>query len=267
MINDDSDKPLDAEAQKALDIEYHREAASSYDAIVTRHFAFFHAHSLHPWIERLRRRFPVPEVLDIGTGTGVVAVTLAKYGCRVTAVDHSPDMLEHARSRARTAGVEQLLTFQLGDGEHLPYGEATFDAVAIQGVLHHLPDCLPTLRESFRVLRPGGELYVSEPSVEGAPITKILNVMLAPARWTKRALLGGRLVEPPVSDHEKPVSGPLLVEQARSVGFKVDVEYLVRSGIVQLFPEKLKIWVTLLLSAPTRRTRGDIMFLIATKSP
>ncbi|MBE7157828.1 MAG: class I SAM-dependent methyltransferase [Rhodospirillales bacterium] len=257
---------LNAETQKALDVAYHREAAATYDAVVTRNFHFFHVHSLHPWISRLRARLQEPEALDLGTGTGVVAVTLAQFGCRVVAMDHSPDMLEHARARARQVGVEHLLTLTTGDGERLPYPEASFDAVTIQGVLHHLPDCLPMLRESYRVLRPGGELYLSEPCAESTPITRLLNAALAPARWAKRRLLSRRIVEPAVSDHEAPVFGRQLVEQTRAVGFDVEVEYLVRTGIIQVVPERLKIWVTLLLSWPTRRRQGDIMFLVGKKS-
>ena len=257
---------LDASAQKVLDIEYHREAAASYDAVVTRNFRFFHVHSLHPWIRRLLGRTPwQPEVLDVGTGTGVVAVTLAKFGCRVAAIDHSPEMLAHARARAQAAGVEHLLTLTRGDGELLPYSDASFDAVTIQGVLHHLPDCLPMLRESYRVLRVGGELYVSEPCGESTPVTKLLNLALAPARWAKRILRGPGAVGPTVSDHEAPVSGAGLEALARSVGFEVSAEYLVRTGLMQVVPERLKIWVTLLLSWPTRHSRGDILFLVARK--
>ena len=257
--------PHDAATQKSLDIAYHREAAVTYDAVVTRNFHFFHVHSLHPWIRRLRARIAKPEVLDLGTGTGVVAVTLAQFGCRVTAMDHSPEMLGHARVRAQGAGVGDLLTLTLGDGERLPYPDASFDAVTIQGVLHHLPDCLPMLREAHRVLRPNGELYVSEPCGESTPVTKGLHALLAPARWAKRFLLGRRVVEPAVSEHEAPVSGPQLVEQTRAVGFDVEAEYLIRTGLMQAVPELLKISVTLLLSWPTRRTRGDILFLLGKK--
>ncbi len=256
---------LNADAQKALDIEYHRKAAFSYDATVTRNFHFFHVHSLHPWIKRLQAKIGKPEVLDVGTGTGVVAVTLAKFGCQVTAIDHSPEMLAHARARVQTAGLEGRVAFQLGDGERLPYPDASFDGVTIQGVLHHLPDCLPMLRESHRVLRTGGELYVSEPCDESTSVTKLLRWTLVPARWAKRLVLRNHLVEPAVSEHEAPVSGTRLVEQTRSAGFDVQVEYLVRTGIIQALPEFLKIWVTLLLSLPTRHRRGDIMFMVAKK--
>ena len=88
MTNHQPATVLDAGTQKALDIEYHREAAASYDATVTRNFHFFHVHSLHPWIRRLCARVPSPAALDLGTGTGVVAVTLARFGCRVPAIAH-----------------------------------------------------------------------------------------------------------------------------------------------------------------------------------
>ncbi len=265
MAHQPTTAPFDAETQKALDIAYHREAAADYDAVVTHNFHFFHVHSLYPWITRLCARLQEPEVLDLGTGTGVVAVTLARFGCRVTALDHSPEMLQHAQARAQTAGVNHLLTLALGDGERLPYADATFDAVTIQGVLHHLPDGLPMLREAHRVLRPSGELYVSEPCRESALVSRLLNALLAPARQVKRMLPGRRIVEPAVSDHEAAVSGTRLVQETRAVGFDVEVEYLVRTGLLQAVPERLKIWVTLLLSWPTRWKRGDILFLVGKK--
>jgi len=256
---------MDAETQKALDVEYHREAAATYDATVTRYFHFFHVHSLHPWARRLIARRPGATALDVGTGTGVVACTLAKFGFTARGIDHSPDMLGHASERARTMGVSHSVQFDLADGEKLPYPDASFDAVTIQGVIHHLPDAMPMLRESHRVLKPGGELYISEPCREGTPISRVLTASLAPIRWAKR-LLGHRpAVEPSVSDHEEPVAGPVLVKQVQSLDMDTEVEYLIRTGLVKAFPERMKIWTTLLFSLPTRRSRGDIMFLIARK--
>src|SRR5712692_2730510 len=129
--------------QKRLDIEYHRHAAASYDATVTRYYRFYHAHSLYPWIKQLTARIRQPQVLDLGTGTGVVACTLAKFGCRVTAIDHSHEMLAIATDRARRMGVDSIIQFELSDAEVLAYPDASFDAVTVQGVLHHLSDTMP----------------------------------------------------------------------------------------------------------------------------
>ncbi len=255
----------DAKTQKALDIEYHRKVAASYDQAVTRYFRFYHVHSLHPWVRRLVAAKPGATALDVGTGTGVVACTLARFGCRVRAIDHSPEMLAHARARAESMGVLDHIEFDRGDGEKLPYPDCTFDAVTIQGVLHHLPDVMPMLHEAARVLKCGGEFYVSEPCLESAWVARMVHASLAPLRLVKRVLRGRPEPEPDVSDHEKPISGPAFVAQVRSLGFATEAEFLIRTGLVRPLPQRLKIWVTLLLSWPTRRSHGDMMFVIARK--
>jgi ubiquinone/menaquinone biosynthesis C-methylase UbiE len=256
---------LDARTQKALDIEYHRQVAAHYDAAVTRYFRFYHVHSLEPWARRLAQAKPDALVLDVGTGTGVVACTVAAMGCRVRAIDHSPDMLDHARVRADSMNVANRVEFDLGDGEGLPYADATFDAVTIQGVLHHLPDVMPMLRQAARVLKLDGQLYISEPCLETTFATQVVRVITAPGRWIKQLIIG-KQPEAEVSDHEAPISGPKLVSQVQSLGFKTDVEFLVRVGIVKYLPERMKIWLVMLLSLPTRRSHGDMIFLIGQKT-
>jgi ubiquinone/menaquinone biosynthesis C-methylase UbiE len=254
----------DAEAQKRLDIEYHRHAAATYDDVVTRRFHFFHVHSLHAWIRKLLQRFPQADVLDVGTGTGVVACTLAHFGCRVTAIDHSPEMLARARMHAESMGISNRVRFHVGDGERLPYPDATFHAVTIQGVLHHLSDIRPAMREAVRVLRDGGELYVSEPCIERTLLGTIANNLGLPVRWIKNLVLPSREA-PVVSEHEAPISGPELVATAQSMGLRTEVEYLVDIGVVRFLPEPWRIGPTLLLSWPTRRRHGDLVFLVAHK--
>jgi ubiquinone/menaquinone biosynthesis C-methylase UbiE len=256
---------LDAQTQKALDVEYHRAAAATYDATVTRYFHFFHVHSLHPWARRLIAAHKDAAVLDVGTGTGVVACTMASFGCKVRGIDHSPDMLGHARERARSMGIQNNVEWDLADGEKLPYPDASFDAVTIQGVVHHLPDPMPMLKESYRVLKPGGELYISEPCRETTLVSRILIASAGPVRFLKRVLNKRSDVDVSISDHELPVEGPKLTAKVKSLGMDVQVEYLIRAGVIKIFPDWMKIWVTLFLSWPTRRSHGDIMFLIARK--
>jgi ubiquinone/menaquinone biosynthesis C-methylase UbiE len=252
---------LDANLQKELDVEYHRVAAAKYDAAVTQYYQFYHVHWLHPWIRGLVTRIPEPMVLDLGTGTGVVACTLAKFGCRVHAVDHSPEMLAIARERARTVGVEPQIKFDLGDAERLPCTDESFDAVAIQGVLHHLPDTGPLLREAIRVLRPGGELYISEPCIEGTAISRFVNgVASRIRRWLR--LRGD---DPNVSEHEMPIEGGKLVRDLKAMGLATKAEYLVNVGLVRFFPEALRIYIVLALSLPTRRKKGDLILLVGKK--
>src|SRR5579859_7331931 len=63
-------------------------------------------------------------VLDVACGTGVVSVTAARRGARVTGFDLTPELLERARENARIAGVD--VEWLEGDVEHLPFGDASF---------------------------------------------------------------------------------------------------------------------------------------------
>ncbi|MBC7784018.1 MAG: methyltransferase domain-containing protein [Burkholderiales bacterium] len=255
---------LRPEHQKALDIEYHRHAARGYDDAVTRHFHFYHVHSLHGWARKLVRSRPGATALDLGTGTGVVATTMASFGCQVTAVDHSLDMLARATATAKSIGVADRIRFELGDCEKLNYRDSSFDAVTIQGVLHHLTDIMPTLREAMRVLKDGGELYISEPCLETTWVGRLSHSILKPVRWVRNKIKGAA-PEPDVSDHEAPISGPALVRSVQSLGFRTEQEYLVQFGAVRFLPERLRILPILLLSAPTRRKYGDLVFITARK--
>jgi len=95
-------------------------------------------------------------VLDVGTGTGVVAVTAARQGCDVVALDLTPELLEHARENAAVAGVE--VRWDVGDVERLPHGDSSFDAVVSQFGHMFAPRPDVAVAEMLRVLRPGGTL-------------------------------------------------------------------------------------------------------------
>lgn len=251
---------IEPSSYKQLDIEYHRATAAGYDQHVTRRYHFYHVYSLHPWVRSLVARCAEAAVLDIGTGTGVVACTLAKFGCRVRAIDHSPEMVAIAKSRAAEAGLSSRIEFLIGDSERLQFEDASFDAVTIQGMLHHLPAMEPTVREAVRVLRPGGELYISEPCMEGAPVSKIINGISTALR---RLLRVNAEAQP--SEQEAPIEGARLVSLLQSMGLGTRAEYLVTINLMRFVPGFLRIYLTLLCSIPTRRKRGDIVFVIAKK--
>src|SRR5437773_1291775 len=69
-------------------------------------------------------------VLDVACGTGVVAITAAGLGARVSALDLTPQLLERARENAQAVKVE--IEWREGDAEQLPFGDATFDVVLSQ---------------------------------------------------------------------------------------------------------------------------------------
>ena len=100
------------------------------------------------------------EVLDLGGGTGGVAVPLGEAGHHVTVVDPSPDALAALRRRARESGIEDLVIGVQGDGDSLSavLGDRQVDLVCCHGTLEVVDDPTATLRAAAAALRPGGRL-------------------------------------------------------------------------------------------------------------
>ncbi len=98
--------------------------------------------------------------LDYGCGHGMAAVVLARAGATVSAFDLSPGYVAEAEERAKANGVS--VTFTDADAEHLPYPDASFDAVWGNAILHHL-DLHQAGAELHRVLKPGGVAVFCEP--------------------------------------------------------------------------------------------------------
>jgi ubiquinone/menaquinone biosynthesis C-methylase UbiE len=96
---------------------------------------------------------PQAHILDIASGTGLVAEALVRRGHRVTGIDISEPMLARAEARVPSA------TFVLGDAEALPFANASFDA-AVSAQAFHWFDRTKALAEAIRVVRPGGIVAV-----------------------------------------------------------------------------------------------------------
>ena len=95
-------------------------------------------------------------VLDIACGTGVVAITTARIGARVSAIDLTPELLERAKENASVASVE--IDFREGDVEALPFGDGEFDVVLSQFGHMFAPRPNVAVAEMLRVLKPGGTI-------------------------------------------------------------------------------------------------------------
>ena len=98
-------------------------------------------------------------VLDVACGTGVVAITAARAGARVTGLDLTPELLARARDNARVAEVE--IDWHEGDVEQLPFGDAAFDVVVSQYGHMFAPRPDVAVAEMLRVLKPGGTIAFS----------------------------------------------------------------------------------------------------------
>jgi ubiquinone/menaquinone biosynthesis C-methylase UbiE len=112
-------------------------------------------------ILRLARLQPGESVLDVGCGTGSLAIIAKRQvgsSGTVYAVDASQEMLARAHTKARKAGVD--VVFRNGAAQVLPFPDAQFDVVLSTLMLHHLPrkarqECASEIR---RVLKPGGRV-------------------------------------------------------------------------------------------------------------
>jgi demethylmenaquinone methyltransferase / 2-methoxy-6-polyprenyl-1,4-benzoquinol methylase len=109
--------------------------------------------------ESARRIRPVQQALDLATGTGDLAVALARLwpGVQVDALDASPRMIEQAQRRLaqRDADVRSAVTPMVGDMMALPQGEASVDVITASYAVRNVPDARGAVREMARVLRPG----------------------------------------------------------------------------------------------------------------
>ena len=100
---------------------------------------------------------PAQRVLDVATGTGMVAAELRRRAdCTVVALDQSPEMLAAARARFANAGARVELV--QGQAEELPFADGSFDALTFTYLLRYVDDPPATLRELARVVRPGGRV-------------------------------------------------------------------------------------------------------------
>jgi len=98
-------------------------------------------------------------VLDVACGTGVVSVTAARLGAKVTGLELTPELLTAARDNARIASVD--VAWHEGDVEALPFDPNAFDVVVSQYGHMFGPRPDVTVREMLRVLKPGGVIAFS----------------------------------------------------------------------------------------------------------
>jgi len=113
-------------------------------------------------LQALRRLTRASKVLSIGCGQGLLEVKLATLGHRVHGVDSDLYSVRVARMLALEAGMANRCRFHRVRGERLPFDKGTFDAVIYSHSLHEIRNRRRTLRESCRVLRPGGLVFIFE---------------------------------------------------------------------------------------------------------
>ena len=120
-------------------------------------------HALNPArAQFVRERAPLADarVLDVGCGGGLLAETLANARAHVTAIDLSPAMITVARAHAAERAL--AIDYRLASAEALAASEAgRFDVVTCMEMLEHVPDPAAMVATLSRLVRPGGQLFVS----------------------------------------------------------------------------------------------------------
>ena len=134
------------------------------------------------WARRVkmlsRHLRPGMSVLELGCGTGYFTRELACSGANIVAVDVSPDLLEIAKANSSAPNVR----YEIQNAYELSYPDAVFDSVVGSSVLHHL-EIEEAIREIYRVLKPSGTIYFTEPNMLNPQIAIQKNVP-----WVKRKL-------------------------------------------------------------------------------
>jgi demethylmenaquinone methyltransferase / 2-methoxy-6-polyprenyl-1,4-benzoquinol methylase len=182
----------------------------------------------HRWRERaadLARVGPGSEALDVGTGTGDLAIELARRGAAVTGLDFAPAMLDVARRKAPE------IAFERGDALALPHGDGKFDAVTVGFGARNFSDLDRGLREMARVTRAGGRVVVLEITTpQRAPLSWFFRL------WFDRAVpVLGRLAGDPDAYSYLPSSvrrfpGPEELARRMAVAGLEDVHWIVTAG-------------------------------------
>jgi len=134
------------------------------------------------------------ELLDVGCGSGQLALLAARDGARVTGVDIAPNLVERAQARAQAEGLKAR--FIEGDAEALPFEDASFDVVAslIGAMFAPRPELVA--RELLRVCAPGGTIAMANWTREGfiGKMFKLISKFIAPSGMPAPVLWGDETV-------------------------------------------------------------------------
>ncbi|MEW6606844.1 MAG: class I SAM-dependent methyltransferase [bacterium] len=114
--------------------------------------------------------------LEIGTGTGIGAISLVKAfpQIEIIATDFDSLQLQEAGKKIRSVKLEDKIGLEQADATNLPFPDASFDFVFAFEVLHHVVEYQKVMKEVFRVLKEGGSFFVAEIPKEVFKYVKLL---------------------------------------------------------------------------------------------
>jgi demethylmenaquinone methyltransferase / 2-methoxy-6-polyprenyl-1,4-benzoquinol methylase len=131
------------------------------------------------WRKRLAALLDVPSdglILDAATGTAEVALEIERQhpGTRIIGVDFSPSMLEVGIKKIRNTANKNNMLLAAGDICCLPFDDMLFDAITISFGIRNVENRSKGIMEFYRVLKPGGKLYIMEFAYPDNPVMKSL---------------------------------------------------------------------------------------------
>lgn len=125
-------------------------------------------------VSMIRQHGAVGRILDVATGTGDLAITLARAipSANVTGIDLSEEMIAIGRRKVADASLDERVTLRQADCLALPFADGEFDCVTVAYGVRNFERLLDGYREMQRVLRPGGMLCVIELSTPTSPLVR-----------------------------------------------------------------------------------------------
>jgi ubiquinone/menaquinone biosynthesis C-methylase UbiE len=127
----------------------------------------------HALIEELKGK-NFRTLLDVGCGDGTfLSMILNKFDVTVSGIDISSGMIEKSKEL-----LDCRANLKVGDSEHLPWNDVSFDAITCIASFHHYPDPELVLQEIKRVLRPGGILLIADPFTPNKMLRFFLNIII-----------------------------------------------------------------------------------------
>lgn len=154
-----SEKCSRTEKVREANIRYHTKLSKTYDETQPQ-YNQENVARLQERMKHLAKATGGGKLLDIGCGTGFMLSIAAPFFDEVCGIDITPAMLERARKMAKSNKIRNIKLVEAGC-EDAPFPDANFDVITAYGVLHHLPELLPTFKEARRLLKRRGVFFAS----------------------------------------------------------------------------------------------------------
>lgn len=151
------DKQINENLKRQIDL--HKNLVPVYKKRYSVPYSIFYSKKRNEYPINLFDDQNFKRVLDLGCGTGLTMESLSANSEEVYGLDLSIDMLN-----LRKNSDESVKGFLRGDAEKIPFKDERFSHVIVKGMLHHLENYENSLSEAYRILVPGGEIIITEPS-------------------------------------------------------------------------------------------------------